>query len=1025
MAYRTSADTQLNNRSLKLSKRVSEQAGVRSAKAHVLQQVRNVASARTLVKALEAGARGGRFPGAIMKSIKTNFPELKNKLDDALAIDKDAERRDAFRALKKDSTTALKEANAYEEWVKDAIRKARAGKPLPKHYKGFTAAHPGLIDDIKIIAKLPSKAFKQEGAFFRAEARAAVEEAKNVKSIVGRGSRGERLPSATVATVGHIDEQIGASITDALRLVDTGERRKAIKSLIPEAEAALKSRQESLAKSRRRRKGAVRTVEEQFADEGLGQVTGVNQLRDAWFTADEVKQLEQAMDLNASNSWVRVSSERAGQVGDALRVVRAGFDFGAPFLQGLPALARDIAETPLALVRGKKPPNRWAQATAAHYKAFWQDPIEHQKYLNDNLAAVNEMVAHGVPLSKSATDYYQGLNNDALIPTIARNIPGGKAGADVLERFQRSFDTFGDRLRVEWWKGSRDAATKSATGLDELADAISNSTGALSTASLGISPTQQAVERAFIFFSPRYTRASLAMIADAFQVGPALHGNVKARQAQANIASMMAVGAGMAYIVAELQGEDPVEVLTPGSSKFMTFKLGDDRIGPGSFFTSFSKMAYRTATTGLTDPGAFLDPSTRDNPLLAWVRSRSAPVGGVAWDRAAGADFLGNKLESPMDWTKHLGTQMLPFAMEAAAFQDPSSGPFSGGNAGFPAFGAEFAGSRTFPVLARERRDLLRDEKSMARHGVEWEELNRLQQERLEGDFEDLSAVTEEIRQQSVLRGEDIDQKVAEFFRITDDNHKAWLDQVNAGLALVPDNDDLGDFRKDVLIKANVRRRAASDILNTMDEFADVREYFKNLPKKSSERPEDVAYGMYITMVTDPKFDTPSGVNFDALDAEIRVFEATWGAEVLGYVRQRLDEGKDLPGVVSEFYKGREAYRFYWDQTPEVVINSEPPAAQDSLRRLYAEYRDAPDLRQRDMLEANPGLDRLISKISRVKSAAREQNPGLDAFLFRWGYTGTLKHPFNEGREVELNDPTPLSIDYQQALQIVEDPIAG
>jgi hypothetical protein len=77
------------------------------------------------------------------------------------------------------------------------------------------------------------------------------------------------------------------------------------------------------------------------------------------------------------------------------------------------------------------------------------------------------------------------------------------------------------------------------------------------------------------------------------------------------------------------------------------------------------------------------------------------------------------------------------------------------------------------------------------------------------------------------------------------------------------------------------------------------------------------------------------------------------------------------------------------------------------------------------MLEANPGLDRLISKISRVKSAAREQNPGLDAFLFRWGYTGTLKHPFNEGREVELNDPTPLSIDYQQALQIVEDPIAG
>ena len=52
------------------------------------------------------------------------------------------------------------------------------------------------------------------------------------------------------------------------------------------------------------------------------------------------------------------------------------------------------------------------------------------------------------------------------------------------------------------------------------------------------------------------------------------------------------------------------------------------------------------------------------NPVVQWLRGRQPPTTGLAWDLSLGHDFIGNPLETPTDWGKHLGKQAVPFWIE-------------------------------------------------------------------------------------------------------------------------------------------------------------------------------------------------------------------------------------------------------------------------------------------------------------------------------------------------------------------------
>ena len=44
-------------------------------------------------------------------------------------------------------------------------------------------------------------------------------------------------------------------------------------------------------------------------------------------------------------------------------------------------------------------------------------------------------------------------------------------------------------------------------------------------------------------------------------------------------------------------------------------------------------------------------------------------------------------------------------------------------------------------------------------------------------------------------------------------------------------------------------------------------------------------------------------------------------------------------------------------------------------------------------------MKKLLRNISGVKKELRKMNPGLDGYLFRWGFTSTLLHPSNQSED--------------------------
>ena len=688
-----------------------------------------------------------------------------------------------------------------------------------------------------------------------------------------------------------------------------------------------------------------------------------------FFDEDTAKRITKQLGLAEKGQFERLA-ETTGSVGDVMRVMRAGFDFGAPLLQGLPLLATD--------------PAKWARGVKHQFIAFAQ-PQNHQRYISENLQAVDEMLGRGVPLSGAASDYHDAIRKGAFLDKqLARGGVPGRAVGGTLQRFQRSFDSYGDFARIEQWKALRGtAATKGEAGLDDLAVYLRNSTGALSPASIGINPSQQAFERGFLFFSPRYTRASLALVTNAFQ------GGVRGELARRAFRNMAMGGLGTYMLASAALGQEPK--LDPAKGDFMTVKIAGDRVGVGSFWNSFVRLIGNTVSTAGSDPENLFSRSSRDNPLLRWVRGRSAPPTGAIWDITTGHDFLGNDVEgNVVDWAKHIGKGSLPFAVEAATIQKPS-------RAGPVALGAEIFGARTFPLRLSVRRNILRDQRAQARFGKTWEELNRLQRDQITNDEKEveLRDLTERAGKDWVARGDQTIELVDEFYTQRDIVKDTWKETIERGYANVDAGViDLKRFRQDVLTNANAQRRAGFLAINENDRYAPVQEWLKERVGPE-EKPEDIAYDEYVTdVITNTDLNLPEGFDYRAQETIINEFRVKYGDEIYGYVRERLDEGRETHPILDEFYKGRERFKFYWRDTVDRVIESRADASE--VRVLYERWERATQNEQRELREQFPNLNATIGTIGRVRSALREKNQELDAFLFRWGYTDTIRHESNQ-----------------------------
>lgn len=747
-------------------------------------------------------------------------------------------------------------------------------------------------------------------------------------------------------------------------------------------------------------------------------------LKGVFFREDDVKRIEKALLLpEAKDTLSTVESfflRTVPAAGDLARVLKAGFDFGAPFLQGIPLLARR--------------PDIWAKATARHYKVFGQSRAFHQSYLQNNVDVIREMAVLNIPLGAGATDYFNALHSGGAVDQLG-GFMGRSLGLDAAEKgsnrvaarlastsksagrkfvgagkkFEESFEAFNDYARIEMFKALRGTAAKQGdAGMQDLAAFIRNMTGALNTGALGASGRQQAFERGWLFFSPRYTRASLALMADAFQ------GGLRGQQARQTFVQMAGGGAVAYMMFANALGQpiklDPRPKSAGGDgAEFMTVKIAGQNVGIGSFWTSMIRLIANTATTAVDDPSLLVQPNTRDNPIARWIRSRSAPSTGFSLDIVNGANFLGESIEGVSGWGTHIGRQTLPFAIENAVFED---GPIFGRlGAGLP---AEMVGGRTFPVSAIEYRNLERERAAQATFSKSWKELNGLQRRKLENDPEGtLGELTQTVRDEATkfqpADPSSAEAAISNYFDSKQDAEETWRKTIRQGVHLFEESNkiDTVAFKERYLEPANARRRTEIGLATEDPSYRQVEEYFSRLAKDSPLNPEDEAFGEYIQTVVAADFTDPViGFDFRQQDAAKRAFTTKYGEETFEYVQERFRAAREsydfqFPALIDELYIGRERFEYYWRNTEEEVLNRIDNS--EYVRDMYETYIRSTDTNRALMRDNLPELRGFLNVLEKTRRLLRENNAELDIFLYRWGFASTLAHEAN--KVVHERDP--------------------
>jgi len=421
-------------------------------------------------------------------------------------------------------------------------------------------------------------------------------------------------------------------------------------------------------------------------------------------------------------------------------------DFSAPMIHGLPMLARN--------------PKVWAKATLTHFQAFVH-PQTLERYLVANYDTLKEMLAHRVDIGPS--EFYESLEQGGLLTRVLPKI----VTQQVFGRFGTSFNAWGLVARVEFWKAMHRTAER-ANALPELGELINHMTGTLSTRGLGVSPTQRAGESGVLFYSPRYTRAAGALILDMAgfckpKPEPLAAGaseeeraaaeeeadrvyqasRWKAGEALRTLASLAMGGLALHIAVSKLLGQEPN--LDPEQGKFMTVKVGDAHVGPGSIWTSLVRLMGEIYETATENPEGFVSLSGSANPFLRWFRSRIAPAPALAWDLATKRTWLGEPLETPTQVLAHVGSRLLPFWLEEYLMQEE--------NPGWEGLPGQLAGLRVWGLSPWERQHELEEELAQEVYGQTWTELSRAKQEGLRGAYPLLQKRTERAREVGVQRG--------------------------------------------------------------------------------------------------------------------------------------------------------------------------------------------------------------------------------------------------------------------------------
>lgn len=635
--------------------------------------------------------------------------------------------------------------------------------------------------------------------------------------------------------------------------------------------------------------------------------------------------------------WARTM----GEVGSMSRNLTAVLDDSAPFIQGLYVFGRN--------------PVQWAKATMKQLE-FLVKPVNFTKYMSlpEKQALHAEMAKYG---SSIAT--FEPFEAMPQLEKLVAKIP--KVGGDATKvikatygRAEAAFTGFGQVARDNLWSSLR-KLNMTDDELQQLARSIDLMTGNISTKAMGISRTQRDLESAWVFYSPRFTRASMAIIGDVFKGG--LTGN-EARKA---VGGLMASGAAMYLGVTKSLGQEPN--FDPRSAKFMTIKVGDDHVGVGGMLYSLARLGGNLAT--VDSPSDLLKLDRFDNPFVRFMYSKSAPLTGMMVGLIEQQDYMGQPFESPADWAKFLAEKVTPFSIQPLWEGDPS----------VAGIGAQFTGMRTFPESTYEKRQEIRENLATEKYSQTWNQLTKAEQNALNKESL-VKSLTDRLSEEGRETPESKmwDNYSKESGQIEDVYRKAVT-------LASKEFESTGDGRtfKDKVDLAKSTRRELYAQRERSPEFEPIQQYYqtpKTQEQQSRMNPLDVAREEYYKMMYSPDmYDQFGNYLFSEADRREHFFAQKYGQQALDYVSEYSESRWEEPQAVKMLKQARGVLEPYW-QIENQVWSNYPPGLKDISDRI-ANIERVDKLQAKRMLYSYPLIVYARKQIALQKKQLKMMNPDI------------------------------------------------
>ena len=492
---------------------------------------------------------------------------------------------------------------------------------------------------------------------------------------------------------------------------------------------------------------------------------------------------------------------------------------------------------------------------------------------------------------------------------------------NILQPFNRSYDAAMTVAGVEMKKSLMHLATTPEK--NAMVDAFINEMrGVISTARMGIPMTQRQLESALIL-APKYNRAVGALLVDTVKGN--LRGTLARDALLKGAIGISATATAISYAMGE-STDEVVDHLNPASSKFLTWQIAGQNIGPGSKIRSILKL-IADSTKNPED----LAKLSMDNPGLRFIRGNLAPLPSTGMDLLIGQNYIGDPTRDGMlNLSKTvIGENLVPIWMQSMIWE---GGDFAGrGVRG----ATEFLGGRTYPMTPYQELEQSRDEIAQQTYGMNWNDIKvnmgELYQYKLEQSNPELKRLKEVAQKESskMARGESAIWD--SWNRLGQDIEERYRKAVTLASQEYAQTRDGETFRDKVDDASLVRREMFAQREQNPD-FSEITESFSQSLTESQIKemnPMDVLRREYYKiMYSNDMYDQYGNYRFDLADQREEQFVSMYGQSSIEYIQSFGGIKWEEPQELKMLRQARQVLKPYWDIETKVWEQMPPQLKQ-------------------------------------------------------------------------------------------------